>query len=148
MIRLVRNVVTGHLQAVLEAPADPRSAVPTSWSFSRFLANVIELVETLGMVTQMIVTLREQLMATLPDFGRHLVDDGKAFESHSTGRVSRTTGLSSDPDADLGKHESGGVDAHTGKAWNKVCSDARSSGRANIWVIAERSPGSTWNSEN
>jgi len=118
--RLVRDAATGRLQAVREAPADPRAAVPTSWSFSRFLANVIELEETLGMVTGMIGTLREQLMAALPDFGRHLGYDGKAIESHSTGRASRTTGATSDPDADWGKHETGGIDARTGKAWSKV----------------------------
>jgi hypothetical protein len=118
--QLVRDPATGRLQAVREAPADPRSAVPTSWSFSRFLANVIELEETLGMVTGMLVTLREQLMAALPDFGRHLGYDGKAIASHSTGRASRTTGTTSDPDADWGKHETGGIDARTGKAWSKV----------------------------
>ncbi len=118
--RLVRDAATGRLQAVREAPADPRAAVPTSWSFSRFLANVIELEETLGMVTGMIGTLREQLMAALPDFGRHLGYDGKAIESHSTGRASRTTGATSDPDGDWGKHETGGIDARTGKAWSKV----------------------------
>lgn len=118
--RLVRDAATGRMQAVREAPADPRSAVPTSWSFSRFLANVIELEETLGMVTGMIGILREQLMAALPDFGRHLGYDGKAIESHSTGRVSRSTGTTSDPDADWGKHETGGIDARTGKAWSKV----------------------------
>jgi hypothetical protein len=94
--------------------------VPDSWNCSRFLANVIEWEETLGMVTGTIATLREQLMAVLPDFGRHLGYDGKAIESHSTGRVDRTTGETSDPDADGGKHETGGVDARTGKPWKKI----------------------------
>jgi hypothetical protein len=118
--RLVRDAATGRLQPVREAPADPQAAVPTSSSFSRFLANVIELEETLGMVTGMIGILREQLMAALPDFGCHLGYDGKAIESHSTGRVGRATGTTSDPDADWGKHETGGIDARTGKAWSKV----------------------------
>jgi hypothetical protein len=122
--RLVRDAATGRLQAVREAPADPHMAVPTRGSFSRFLANVIELEETLGMMTGMMTgmigTLREQLMAALPDFGRHLGYDGKAIESHSTGRASRTTGATSDPDADGGQHATGGIDARTGKAWSKV----------------------------
>ena len=94
--------------------------MPDSWNFSRFLANVIELEETLGMVTGMITTLREQLMEVLPEFGRHLGYDGKAIESHSTGRVNRTTGETSDPDADWGKHETSGIDARTGKPWKKI----------------------------
>jgi hypothetical protein len=94
--------------------------VPDSWNFSRFLANVIELEETLGMATGMSATRREQLMEALPDFGRHLGYDGKAIESRSTGRVSRIAGETSDPDADWGKHETVGVDARTGKLWKKI----------------------------
>ena len=92
--------------------------MPDSWNFSRFLANVVELEETLGMVTGMITTLREQLMAVLPEFGRRY--DGKAIESHSTGRVNRATGKTSDPEADWGKHETSGIDARTGKPWKKI----------------------------
>ncbi|WP_295447779.1 hypothetical protein [uncultured Thiodictyon sp.] len=85
--------------------------MPGSSDFSRFLANVIELEETLGMVTGMIATLREQLMEVLPEFGRHLGYHGKAINSHSTGWVSRTTGETSGPDADWDKHETSRVDA-------------------------------------
>jgi hypothetical protein len=53
-------------------------------------------------------------MEVLPEFGRHLGYDGKAIDSDSTGRVSRTTGTTSDPEADWGKHETVGVDARTG----------------------------------
>ena len=50
-------------------PQEAYQAVPESWNFSRFLRNVRELEETLGLVTGMIPSLREQLMAVLPDFG-------------------------------------------------------------------------------
>ena len=59
-------------------------------------------------------------MDALPEFGQHLGYDGKAIDSHSTGRVRQRTGATSDPDADWGKHETHGVDNKTGKAWKKV----------------------------
>jgi hypothetical protein len=120
LAHLVRDPVTGQMTVVYAPLQEARYAVPDSWNFSRFLANVIELEETLGMVTGMIATLREQLMEVLPEFGRHLGYDGKAIDSHSTGRVNRTTGETSDPDADWGKHETGGVEARTGKPWKKI----------------------------
>lgn len=101
------------------APA-PRLALPSSSSVSRFLANVIELEETLGEVSAMVVTLRERLMAILPDFGKRLGFDGKGIHSNSTGQADRTTGQTSDPDADWGQHETRGFDARTGKAWKKI----------------------------
>ncbi|WP_236848792.1 transposase [Candidatus Thiodictyon syntrophicum] len=120
LAQLLPDAATGRLTIVYAAPPAAHAAVPSSWNFSRFLANVIELEETLGMVTEMITTLREQLMEVLPEFGCHLGYDGKAIDSHSTGRISRTTGATSDPDADWGKHETSGVDARTGKSWNKI----------------------------
>ena len=68
----------------------------------------------------MVESLRASLFEELPDFGRHLGYDGKAIESHSTGRVAEDKGKTSDPDADWGKHETSGVDAKTGKIWKKV----------------------------
>jgi hypothetical protein len=120
LTRLVRDALSGRMRVEYEAPEEAAAAIPGSWNFSRFLANVIELEETLGLVTGMIVTLRRQLLEALPDFGRHLGYDGKAIDSHSTGKVKRTTGQTSDPEADWGKHESGGVDARTGKPWTKL----------------------------
>ena len=119
LAQLVPDADTGRMTIAYAAPEAAHAAVPSSWNFSRFLANVIELEETLGMVTEMITTLREQLMEVLPEFGCHLGYDGKAIASHSTGQVSRTTGETSDPDADWGKHETSGVDA-TGKPWKKI----------------------------
>ena len=106
--------VTAH-----EAPEAPRRAVPTDWSFSRFLSNVVELEEALGLITEMVGILREQLMEVLPDFGCHLGYDGKAIESHSTGRRNKDTGEPSDPEADWGVHETAGVGSD-GKLWRKL----------------------------
>jgi hypothetical protein len=104
---------------VHEMPEPPRRAVPTDWGFSRFLANVIELEEALGLVSEMVVVLRERLMDALPDFGRHLGYDGKAIESHSTGRRSKDRGETSDPDAAWGMHETAGMGTD-GKPWTKI----------------------------
>ena len=120
LAQLLPDAATGRMTIVYAAPSAAYAAVPSSWNFSRFLANVIELEETRGMVTEMITTLREQLMEVLPEFGQHLGYDGKAIDSHSTGQVSRITGETSDPDADWGKHETSGVDTRTGKSWKKI----------------------------
>ena len=117
---LVRDSHTGGVHVVWSAPQEAYYTVPSSWNFSRFLSNLIELEETLGLVTGMTPKLREQLMAVLPDFGQPLGFDGKAIESHSTGRLDRETGERSDPDADWGKHETGGIEARTGKPWTKI----------------------------
>ena len=47
-------------------PDDPVYKVPDSWNFSRFLKNVIELEECLGMISNLSVLLRGQLMEELP----------------------------------------------------------------------------------
>jgi hypothetical protein len=118
--RVVRDELSGRMRVEHEAAQEAIAAIPGSWNFSRFLANVIELEETPGLVTGMIATLRRQLMDELPDFERHLGYDGKAIDSHSTGRVNRASGETSDPDADWGKHETAGVDARTGKPRKKI----------------------------
>lgn len=121
-VELVRDEKTGCMKPVWSEPSPPRYHVPNSHNFSRFLKNVIELEESLGMVTNISVLLRGQLMAELPDFGRHLGFDGKAISSHSTGQVNRETQKTSDPDADWGKHTTKGIDSKTGKEWKKVTS--------------------------
>ena len=118
--RVVTDAVTGIARIEYPPTPEPVRAVPASWNVSRFLANVIELEETLGMISAMTVILRERLMAVLPDFGEHLGFDGTDIASHSTGQKARTSGETSDPDADWGYHETRGVDARTGKAWNKI----------------------------
>ena len=101
-------------------PATVRSTVPSHWNFSRFLGGVVQLEDKQGLVSAMIESLRASLFAEVPDFGRHLGYDGKAIESHSTGRVAEGKGKTSDPDADWGKHETSGVNAKTGAIWKKV----------------------------
>jgi hypothetical protein len=121
--RVVTDPETGVSRIDHPPTPEPVRAVPASWNISRFLANVIELEETLGMVSEMTVILREQLMAVLPDFGEHLGFDGTDIASHSTGQKARTSGETSDPDADWGHHETQGVDARTGKAWSDSGND-------------------------
>ncbi len=104
----------------LTHPAPVRSTVPSHWNFSRFLTSVVQLEDKQGLVSAMVESLRASLFEELPDFGRHLGCDGKAIESHSTGRVAEDKGKTSDPDADWGKHETSGVDSRTGKIWKKV----------------------------
>ena len=90
-----------------------------SHNFSRFLKLVLKMEQKQGLITAMIPTLREQLMAVLPDFGQHLGYDGKAIDSHATGNKNKKTGETSDPDADWGKHETKGV-SKDGKPWQKI----------------------------
>ena len=122
--RVVTDPDTGVSRIEYPPTREPVRAVPASWKVSRFLANVIELEETLGMISELTVVLREQLMAVLPDFGlygtRHLGFDGTDIASHSTGQAARASGRTSDPDADWGHHEIQGVDARTGKPWKKI----------------------------
>jgi hypothetical protein len=101
-------------------PARVRSTVPSHWNFSRFLTGVVQLEKEQGLVSAMIESLRSSLFEEVPDFGRHPGYDGKAIESHSTGRVAEGKKDASDPDADWGKHETSGVNARTGKVWKKV----------------------------
>ena len=103
-----------------EAAEEAHWGVAEAWNMSRFLGNVIELEACLGLVSGMMVDLRESLMAVLPDFGQHLGFDGKAIDSHSTGQVDRARGQTSDPDADGGKHATRGVTGRTGKPWTKI----------------------------
>ena len=105
---------------VVHLPSPRRDGVPTAWAFSRFVAGVAKLEDEVGAVSGMVAALRRRLMDELPGFGRHLGYDGKAVDSHSTGRAKAATGKRSDPDADWGKHETHGVDAKTGRSWTKV----------------------------
>ncbi|MCY3813361.1 MAG: transposase [Gammaproteobacteria bacterium] len=116
--RTLARRADGTAEAVCE-PSPWRAGVPTPWAFSRFLSNVVSLEEKTGAVSAMVDALRRRLMDELPGFGRHLGYDGKALSSHSTGKRKAATGRTSDPDADWGRHETGGVDAK-GKAWTKV----------------------------
>ena len=118
-VRELRAAARGRPRA-LSHPARLRSTVPSHWNFSRFLGRVVGIEEEGGMVSAMIESLRASLFDELPGFGRHLGYDGKAIASHSTGRVAGNGGKTSDPDADWGRHETGGVNAKTGAMWKKA----------------------------
>ena len=120
LAELVRNLNTGKLEIYWPEPEIAYYGVPNSWNFSRFLNNLIALEAQHSLVSGMMLTLREQLMAIVPDFGEHMGYDGKSIESHSTGQQDRHTGKTSDPDANWGKHETTGVDNKTGKPWKTV----------------------------
>jgi hypothetical protein len=117
---LRRNEETGRMEILWTEDKQGYYAVPNSWNFSRFLANVIKMEKDKALITAMIKKLRESLMEELPDFGEHLGYDGKAIESYSTGRKNKKTGRSSDNDADWGKHETKVTNRKTGKLWTKV----------------------------
>ena len=51
-----------------------------------------------GLDSEMIVTLRHQLMAEVPNFGRCLGYDGITLPSHYTGRTLADKDRTSDPD--------------------------------------------------
>ncbi len=118
-LRLVKGA-DGAVQVERDAAEEAHWGVPETWNMTRLLGNVIELEACLGLVSGMIVERRESLMTVLPDFGQHLGDDGKAIDSHSTGRVDRARGQTADPDAAWGKHETRGVAGRTGKPWTKI----------------------------
>ncbi len=107
------------IAGVIAIDSPPRTPAPKSSAFSRFLSNIVKLEQQRGLISKMIDTMREELMELLPDFGENLGYDGKAVESHSTGKENRRTGETSDPGADWGKHETKGVDSN-GKAWKKI----------------------------
>ena len=117
VVELVRDELSGQMRALYHPAPAPEYAAPSSWNLSRFLLNVVELEEQQGLIRAMLVTLREQLMELLPDFGRHLGFDGKAIPTHSTGQVNQNSEQTSDPD--WGKHETHGIDAN-GKPWKKI----------------------------
>jgi len=118
--QLLHDSHSGRTQVHWSKPGETHYAVPGSSNFSNFLGNLIELEETLGLVSAMVPALREQLMEVLPDFGQHLGYDGKAIDSHSTGQVNQQSQETSDPDADWGKHETTGINGRTGKQWKKI----------------------------
>ena len=107
------------MQAVTEQVQPLRSSLPRPCNFSRFLKQLSKLEADTGLVSEMIVTLRHQLMAEVPDFGRCLGYDGKALRSHSTGRTLAGKDRTSDPDADWGKHKTSGR-RQDGTLWEKI----------------------------
>jgi hypothetical protein len=118
--QIVKDPLSGQMKVAYPKPQAPQYHIPTKSNFSRFLKSVEVLEEKHQLLNGMIKTLREQLMAVLPEFGQHLGFDGKAIHSYSTGTKHKATHKTSDEDADWGKHETTGVDAKTGKIWRKI----------------------------
>jgi hypothetical protein len=92
-------------------------AVPNSWAFSRFLANVMR---HLPLIEQMYHGLVNQLTELLPDFGARLAMDGKALASFAQGRSEKEhPDRRGDSDGEWGIHEYSGTHAD-GTAWQSV----------------------------
>ena len=85
-----------------------RYLIPDEWVFSRMRSNPVRLEEDRGLVSAMMEKLRGLLIEALPDYGEYPGADGKAIESHGTGRVDRKSGQRSDKDADWGTHKTRG----------------------------------------
>jgi len=96
-------------------------AVPTSWAFSRFLAQVIGLQ---SMIRGMFDTLVERMMTLLPDFGTTLALDGKALPSYARGKPQQSgdekhPDRRRDNDAEWEVHEYSGTN-EDGTKWQTV----------------------------
>ena len=94
-------------------------AVPTSESYSRFLAKLIQHEEE---VNNMFDELVQKLIDLLPDFGEILAIDGKAIQSHANGKndvKNKNRDGRRDMDADWGKKVQKGTHKD-GSAWQKV----------------------------
>ena len=98
---------------------DPRITLSDDWAFSRFLTSMLDTLGERDYLREMFDQLRDQLMEAIPDFAMYLAYDGKAVESHSTGRTNKQTGKTSDTDATWGRHETVSIDKN-GNAWKKV----------------------------
>ncbi len=92
-------------------------AVPNSWAFSRFLANVIRHLE---LIEAMFHALIDRLTELLPDFGTSLAVDGKALASYARGKSEKEhPDGRGDSDGEWGIHEYRGTHAD-GTAWQSV----------------------------
>ena len=96
-----------------------RHSLPDETAFSRFMRNLLKMLEKHDWIEDMFIQLRDEVKELLPDYGVRMGFDGKRVESHSTGRKKRRTGETSDPDADWGRHEIYGTDKD-GNAWSEV----------------------------
>ena len=121
VVRVRRSPKTGRMERTAK-PSPMRTTAPNACAFSRFMANVVQLEKSTGMVSDLAPRLRRELMQALPDYGKHLGADGKAIRSHSTGRTLKGKGRTSDPDADRGVHAHKGVNRRTGKPWERIAS--------------------------
>ncbi|MBT7054996.1 MAG: transposase [Lentisphaerae bacterium] len=101
-------------------PFRGNDAVPSEDAFGRFLKLLIDNAE---FIVQMFHELVDELATALPDFGKHLAQDGKAVPSH--GKPVRDETKASQPDgrrdtdADWGAKKYSGV-RDDGTRWEKV----------------------------
>ena len=110
------------LRAAPHDPVPDSYRVPTESAFCRFRKTLLEVDEQSDCLRQLFHGLVGQLRELLPDFGVHTGFDGKAIESHSSGRklahkVDVETDdddntATSDPDARWGRHDQYGTDAN------------------------------------
>ncbi|MGA2642389.1 MAG: transposase [Spirochaetia bacterium] len=96
-------------------------AVPNSWAFSRFLAQVMA---HRDLIQQMLDTLVERLRELLPEYGVSLAVDGKALPSFARGKAKETSDKEHpdhrrDSDGEWGVHEYSGTD-EDGGPWKTV----------------------------
>ena len=96
-------------------------AVPDSWAFSRFLAQVMA---HRDLIRQMFDTMVDRLMELLPDFGVSLAVDGKALPSYARGKVEEAARKQNpdrrrDTDGQWGVHEYSGTQKD-GTLWQTV----------------------------
>ncbi|KPJ89112.1 MAG: transposase [Spirochaetes bacterium DG_61] len=97
-------------------------AVPRSWVYSRFLKNLMKHEEEIEVMFDELV---EKLKEELTDYGKYLVVDGKAINTHANGKKkAREEGRKEsdgrrDMDADWGTKVYRGV-REDGTAWEKV----------------------------
>jgi Transposase domain (DUF772)/Transposase DDE domain len=92
-------------------------AVPNSWAFSRFLANVMLQQD---LIQRMFDTLVDRLTELLPGFGASLAMDGKALASFAQGKSEKEhPDRRADSDGEWGIHEYRGTHAD-GTAWQSV----------------------------
>ena len=96
-------------------------AVPTSWAFSRFLAQVIA---HQAMIRGMFDTMVERVAQLLPDYGVSLALDGKALPSYARGKSEQSADEKHsdhrrDNDGEWGVHEYSGTH-EDGTKWQTV----------------------------
>ncbi len=93
--------------------------VPTSWALSRFLTKLLRMENEITAIFDQMVN---ELMALLPDFGKHLAIDGKKLPTHARpNKEKKADDGRRDTDADFGKKVYRGK-REDGTMWEKVVS--------------------------
>ncbi|MDE0553926.1 MAG: transposase [Candidatus Poribacteria bacterium] len=109
---LKRNKVVS-LDELKHDPVRQNYRIPSDSAMSRFQQTLVEVDKNTGCLKDLFKAQLEKIQAQLPEFGQRIGYDGKAIESHSTGRQlkhkekDKKTGKhpTSDPTASWGVHE-------------------------------------------